>query len=313
MKAAVLTSFDSAPRYADFAEPVPQRPDELLVDVLAVGLHHLTRARASGSHYSSTVAPPLVPGVDGVGRSADGQLHYFVLDDTRFGSLAERTVIDAARSFVLPSDADPIAVAAAMNPAMGSWLALRCRVPFVRGQNVLVLGATGSSGSLAVQIARHLGAAQIIAVGRNEKRLAGLPALGATDVVKLGDARLGSLAREVDVVLDFLWGESATHAMTALIMERADRSRSLTWIDIGSMAGPSAAIPAALLRAARLQILGSGIGSVPGREIVGELPALVMEIARGTFHLDTRILPLRDVELGWSEDDNTGARIVFTP
>ena len=90
--------------------------------------------------------------------------------------MAEQTVIDTSRSIVLAEGADPIAVAAAMNPAMSSWVALRQRVQFQAGQNILVLGATGNAGRMAVQIAKLLGAGQIIAAGRNAARLAWVPA-----------------------------------------------------------------------------------------------------------------------------------------
>ncbi len=180
MKAAVVSSFDTAPRYEEFPAPIPAGDDDMVVNVIAAGLHPRVRSQANGSHYTSTGELPLVPGVDGVGRGADGLLRYFVLPDTRVGAMAEQTVIDTRRSIVLPEDADPIAVAAAMNPAMSSWVALRQRVPFQAGQNVLVLGATGNAGQMAVQIAKRLGANQVIAAGRNAGRLAGLPALGAT-------------------------------------------------------------------------------------------------------------------------------------
>jgi NADPH:quinone reductase-like Zn-dependent oxidoreductase len=196
---------------------------------------------------------------------------------------------------------------------MGSWLALRCRVPFDKRQAVLILGATGSAGSMAVQVTRHLGASRIVAVGRDARKLATLPALGATDILTFDDARLGTIARDVDVVLDFVWGESTAKAMVTVITDRADRDRPLTWIEIGSVAGPTAAIPAAALRAARLQIVGSGIGSVPGRDIVDELPALVKEIARGTFRIDAKAMPLSSVQQAWADAAHASERIVLTP
>lgn len=315
MKAAVITSFGQPPRYADFADPTPNGPGEMLVEMLAAGLHHLTRGRASGAHYSSIGALPLVAGVDGVGRDAHGKLRYFAQGRGQNGTMADRAVIALDHSIVLPSGSDPVTVAGAMNPAMASWLALRCRVPFQRGQKVLILGATGSSGSMAVQIARHLGALEVIAAGRDEQRLAKLLALGATEVVTLKDVErgVGAVACEVDVVLDFLWGDSSVRVMEAVLRQRADRSRSLTWIHVGSMAGEVAAIPGALLRSAHLQIVGSGNGAVSGRDILTELPALAKEIARGTFHIDVKAAPLRDVEQVWSEASHTGERIVFTP
>jgi NADPH:quinone reductase-like Zn-dependent oxidoreductase len=271
------------------------------------------RSQADGTHYTSTGSLPLIPGVDGVGRDPDGRPRYFVLDDTPMGSMAEMTVIGVDRSIVPARDVDPIAVAAALNPAMGSWLALRCRVPFTQGQKVLIFGATGSAGGMAVQVSRHLGASQIIAVGRNERKFATLVALGATDIVTFEDPRFPIVAREVDVVLDFVWGESTANAIVRMITEREDRSRPLTWIEIGSVSGPTAAISAAALRAARLQIVGSGIGAVPGREIVGELPLLVNATVNGTFRIDAKAMPLSSVEQAWTEAAHTNERIVLRP
>lgn len=313
MKAAVIRAFDAAPEYLEFEEPAPRSREETLVTVLAAGLHHLTRARATGQHYSNVSEPPLIPGVDGVGRDADGKLRYFVLGETRFGSMAERTVIERDHSIVLPRDADPVTIAAAMNPAMGAWLALRCRYPFKKRSKVLVLGATGNSGSLAVQIARYLGAAQVIAAGRDEARLARAKGLGATEVVKLSNPALGALAREVDVVLDFIWGEITHEVMHQLVVQRAHRGRALTWIQIGSIAGQTAPVPAAVLRAANFQVIGSGLGSVPGRQIVKELPSLVRLLKKGVFRIDAKAVPLRDVERAWTESSNTAERVVFTP
>ncbi len=319
MKAAVVSSFGSAPRYEEFPAPIPAGDDDVVVNVVAAGLHPRVRSQADGSHYTSTGQLPLVPGIDGVGRGADGLLRYFVLPDTRVGALAEQAVIDTRRSIVLPEDADPIAVAAAMNPAMSSWVALRQRVPFRAGQNVLVLGATGNAGQMAVQIAKRLGAQQVVAAGRNASRLAGLPALGATGTVLLdGDAdgaarRLGQAAADVNVVIDYLWGEPAAAAMAALVTGRADRGQPLAWIQIGSVAGPTAAIPSAALRAARLQIVGSGQGSVGTEEILAELPALVQEITGGSLEIDARPTSLADVEQAWADATGTAQRIVITP
>ena len=166
MKAAVVSSFDTAPRYEEFPAPNAAGEDNMVIDVIAAGLHPRVRSQADGSHYTSTDELPLVPGINGVGRGADGLLRYFILPDTTLGAMAEQTLIDTRRSIVLPEDSDPIAVAAAMNPAMSAWVALRQRVRFQPGQNVLVLGATGSAGQMAVQVAKLFGADQIIAAGR---------------------------------------------------------------------------------------------------------------------------------------------------
>lgn len=319
MKAALITSFTSPPRCVEVPIPAPATEDELLVDVLAAGLHPRVRSQADGTHYTSTDELPLVPGIDGVGRDADGRLRYFVLPDTTMGAMAEKTVIDRRRSIVLPDGADPIGVAAAMNPAMASWVALRQRVEFRAGQRVLILGATGNAGEMAVQITEMFGAAEIVAAGRDADRLARLPALGATATVHLAGPseavadRLGRAASRVDVVVDFLWGEPTAAAMTSVVMHRADREDPLTWIAIGSVGGSTSPIPSAALRAARLSIVGSGQGSVSTRAIVTELPRLAEAIVAGAFRIDARPMPLDDVEQAWAEAARSRRRIVIVP
>jgi NADPH:quinone reductase-like Zn-dependent oxidoreductase len=310
MRAAVVTSFGTPPSCQDFPVPAPETPDEVLVDVLAVGLHPRVRSQADGSHYTESAELPFVPGIDGVGRAPDGGLRYFVLPDTAMGALAERTVVDLRRSVELPGDVDPALVAAGMNPAMSAWVALRRRIEFAAGQDVLVLGATGNAGRLAVQVARHLGAGRIVAAGRDPGRLATLPGLGADVAVPLAD--VATAAADVDVVLDYVWGEPTAEAMRAIVTRRADRARTLTWIEIGSVAGRTASLPSAALRAARLQLVGSGQGSVPTRDIVAELPALAAEIGRGTFRIDTRTVRLEDVEATW-KDPGDDRRVVIVP
>ncbi len=318
MKAAVVTSFSTPPAYQDVAVPEPGPDNEVLVDVVAAGLHPRVRSQASGSHYTSTDELPLIPGIDGVGRGPDGLLRYFVLPGTTMGSMAEQTVIDLGRSIVLPEGADPILVAAAMNPAMSSWVALRRRISLQPGQRVLVLGATGNAGRMAVQISKHLGAQRVVAAGRDTGRLAGLAALGADDVVSLsGDPasvaeHLGRVAGDVDVVLDYLWGEPAASAVLAIAGHRRNEGQPLTWVEIGSVAGPVAPIASAALRAVRLQIVGSGQGSVPARDIVAELPALVTELSGGRFDVGARAVPLASVQAAWTGFPSQ-QRIVITP
>lgn len=307
MHAAVVTSFGQPPAYAEFPTPSPQSADEVLVDVIASGLHPRVRSQADGSRYTSSGDLPLVPGIDGVGRAPDGTLRYFHLSDTNMGAMAQQTVVDLRRSIALPEDADPVLVAAAMNPAMSSWVALRQRINFEPGQTVLILGATGSAGQMAVQIAKRLGAGYVIGAGRNARRLGTLTELGADSTVQLDGATavsdLAQAARDVDVVIDYLWGPITADLMAGIAGNRSDRGQPLSWIEIGSVAGPSAEILSAALRAVRLQIVGSGQGSVPTRDIVAELPALATEITSGALHIDARAVPLTEVEAAWNDKD----------
>jgi NADPH:quinone reductase-like Zn-dependent oxidoreductase len=310
VRAAVVTSFDKPPTCQNFPTPTPNTPDEVIVDVIAAGLHPRVRSQAAGSHYTSTDELPLVPGIDGVGRAPDGSLRYFILPDTTMGAMAAQTIVDLRRSVVLPEDSDPVLIAAAMNPAMSSWVALRRRIRPTPGASVLVLGATGNAGRMAVQVAKHLGAGHVIGAGRNPAHLATLTDLGADATVTL-DGDLGKAARDVDVVIDYLWGQPAAHALRAIVPNRTDDGQPLTWIQIGSVAGPTAAIPSAALRAARLRIVGSGQGSVPTRDILAELPELATEINKGTFAIDARAVPLADVESAW-RDTGSDQRVVIT-
>jgi NADPH:quinone reductase-like Zn-dependent oxidoreductase len=319
MNAAVVRSFGDPPAYEPFDTPTPTTPEEMLIDVLAAGLHPRTRSSANGSHYTSTGQLPMIPGFDGIGRDPDGRLRYFILADTHLGSMAEQVVIDPRRSTPLPPDTDVLMVAAAMNPGMSSWIALRNRIAFQPGQSVLVLGATGNAGQMAVQIAKHLGARQVIAAGRDPERLAALAGLGADTTVSLaGDSdtvgqALGQAAADVDVVLDYLWGPATERIMPGVIKHRTDKSRPLTWIEIGSMSGLQITLPSAWLRAARLQLVGSGQGSVSAKDIITELPALAAEITTGTYTISAVSTPLSQVETTWNAPVPPGQRIVFAP
>jgi NADPH:quinone reductase-like Zn-dependent oxidoreductase len=263
---------------------------------------------------------PLVPGIDGVGRRADGSLVYFILPETTYGAMAEQTVIDVRRSLALPPTADPVLLAASMNPGMSSWVALRQRIDFLPGQSVLILGGTGSAGQLAIQIARHLGAGRVVAAGRGADRLAALAGLGADDTIDLAaDAdlvsrQLASKAADVDVVLDYLWGRPAELSIMPLLTARQDRTKLLSWIQIGAIAGPTISLPSAALRQANIHFLGSGQGSVSATGILSALPELVAQIDAGSFVIEASARPLDEVESIWSAPP-AGAteRIVLIP
>ena len=207
-------------------------------------MHPRVRSQAGGFHYTSTGELPLIPGINAVVRDPGGNLRYTILDDTTRGTMAERTVIELDRSVVLPDTSDPVVVAAAMNPAMSSWVALRRRIDFGGRQQVAILGATGNAGRLAIQVAKRFGASRVIAVGRDTTRRQELMSLGADEVCTFDQL---ALAADVDVVIDYVWGEPTAAAMTEIITNRADRGRPLTWLEIGAIAGREAAIPAAAL------------------------------------------------------------------
>ncbi len=319
MNAAVVTSFDEPPHYRPFDVPEPQNDHERVVDVLAVGLHPRVRTGAAGAHYTSTRTLPMVPGVDGVGRRADGALIYFAAADDVIGTMAEQAVVDDRRAIALPQSSDVARIAAAMNPAMSSWVALRRRVPIQAGQSVLVLGATGNAGAMAIQVAKHLGAGRVVAAGRDQDRLAATAELGADALVRLtedaeatADALAGAAA-DVDIVIDYLWATPAQRAMTALLTARRDRSRALDWIQIGAMAGPAIELPSVALRSANLRLQGTGQGAVSPAAYLAELPSLVDQINTGTIAVNPHTAALADVEAVWRRPDRPGRRTVLLP
>jgi NADPH:quinone reductase-like Zn-dependent oxidoreductase len=314
MNAAVVTSFDQPPHYQQFEVPQPTTSNDLLVDVLAVGLHPRVRTGAAGGHYTSTGTLPMIPGVDGVAQRPDGRRIYFVADDDVLGPMADKAVVDRRRTIELPDDADVAKIAAGMNPAMSSWVALRRRVPLEPGQSVLVLGATGNAGTMAVQVAKQLGAGRVVGAGRDRGRLDALTGLGADEVVELtDDAALAAAAADVDIVIDYVWGQPAQQAMMALLTARADRSRALNWIQIGAMAGPTLELPSVALRSANLRLQGNGQGAVSATAYLAELPSLVDEIGAGTFAVRTNPVPLAEVEQAWTRVDQPGERTVLIP
>jgi NADPH:quinone reductase-like Zn-dependent oxidoreductase len=316
MKAAVVRAFDAPPRYEDFDLPPLSGPDSVIVDVRAAGLHPRVRSGASGTHYADERVLPMIPGIDAVGRLPDGKLVYCVVHDTPFGTMAAQVVADRRRCVPLPDGVDEAVIAAAMNPAMSSWIALRLRAPIEPGQSVFVLGATGNAGQMAIQIAKLLGAGRVIGAGREINRL---ESSGADEIVSLvGDpdavgAAIAKTASECDIVIDYLWGQPAADAMMALLSARQDREKSIAWIQIGSVAGPTMALPSVALRSTNLRVLGSGQGSVSVRAIVGALPRLVDELVAGHISVDALRVPLADVETAWNAPVPAGRRVVLVP
>ena len=312
MKAAIVREAGRPPVYAEFAEPSPAS-GENLIDVTAAPLSHVTKARASGTHYSAATAFPFVAGLDGVGRRHDGGRVYFFMPRAPFGSMAARTAVDASHCVPLPDDIDDVTAAAIAIPAMSSWAALKERAKFVAGESVLINGATGTSGRLAVRVARHLGAGRIVATGRDRDSLAALSSLGADATVALqqDDAAIArAFAQEfesgVDIVLDYLWGPSAENLLTAA----AKIGKALRFVQIGSIGGAAIPLPAHTLRSFPLDLMGSGIGSVPMPRIRNAVGEVLRAASAAGLTTNAKAVPLVDVEKYWSTLDPR-SRTVF--
>jgi NADPH:quinone reductase-like Zn-dependent oxidoreductase len=318
MNAAVVESFDRPPRYTTFADPVPAA-DEVLITVAAAALHPIVKALAKGSHYGSTGQLPFIPGVDGVGRTPEGARVLFGTMQPPYGTIAERSVAKRAVCTPIPDSLDDATVAAMMNPGMSSWAALEHRAHFVAGESVLILGATGSAGHMAVQVARRLGAKRIVAVGRNPEALEELRSIGADSIVSLHqdhDALVSAfraeLANGIDVVLDYLWGPPAVALLAALVQKGLDHDAPrIRYIQIGNSAGPNIALAASVLRSSGLELLGSGFGSVSMANIFASLRSILQAAVEQPFKISLTTAPLRDVEKLWNAPME--GRLVFVP
>jgi NADPH:quinone reductase-like Zn-dependent oxidoreductase len=319
MKAAVLHSADSVPVYGDFDEPEPSAGSEV-VELVAAGIHHLTRSVATGRHYSRGAAFPVVPGLNAVARTADGGLVFTGSGKPPFGTFAERIASPDAMRFPLPEGAQPEAVAAGVNPGMASWLPLMARRDETgKLGTVLVLGVTGISGFLAAQNARLLGAARVVGAGRSRPGLERAAAAGAEVLELTGDrdadaaALAGLLGGDSPgLVLDFLWGPVAEAAFRALVRQGfSEDTTDIKYVQIGALAGADAALPAALLRSRKLTVSGSGAGSVPAAQIKAQIPAYIQLIADGSVQVPYRTFPLSDVATAWTASAEPGPRVVL--
>jgi NADPH2:quinone reductase len=320
MRAAVVSAFDAPPKYANFDDPVAAA-GELAVTVTAAGLHPIVKALANGTHYGSTGELPFVPGVDGAGRLEDGTRVFFGAARSPFGTFAERTLAANWMCSPLPEGLDDATAAGIANPAMSSWVALTARAEFVSGENVLILGATGVAGQLAVQIAKRLGARRVIAAGRNPQALEKLKALGADAVISLDqehDPLVAAFKSEiaeagVDVVLDYLWGHPAECALEAISQKGLRKaSPRVRYVQIGSSAGGTISLAAAALRSSGLELLGSGFGSASLIQIRTAVEEFFKTAAREPFEFSAKTAPLSEIESLWNSPEQ-GTRLVFQP
>jgi len=314
MYAAVVNTLGQPPKYQEFPDPVAGE-GEAIVQVRAAGLHPVVKARASGTHYSSDRVVPVIPGVDGVGTLGDGRRVYFGAARTPYGSMAERTVIRQSMFVPLPDGIEDAQAAAIANPGMSAWVSLKERARVEAGETVLIMGATGVAGQMAIQVARRLGAKRVVGVGRNVDAIAaadvdGLIALGAPeDAVR--DAFAAEAAKGIDVVIDYLWGRPTELLLEGLAKGfRASATHRTRLVEVGESAGRTISLPGSTLRSIDLTILGSGFGSAAMDVIFAAIPKLFALAAAGSLKIAVDPVPLAEVEEAWERQEK-GRRIVF--
>ena len=315
MKAAIVPQAGSAPVYGDLEEPAPVA-GESLIAVTAAALSPVVRARALGTHYSSTEGFPFGVGIDGVGRFDDGNRVHFFLPRAPYGSMAEKVVVQSSHCTMVPDGLDDVTAAAIAIPGMSSWVALKERASFTAEETVLVNGATGTSGRLALQVAKYLGAKKVIATGRQAATLQSIKILGADETILLNENRDAlendfkeQFAGGIDVILDYLWGQSAECLLIA--RSKVGTDKPLRFIQIGTASGANITLSGAILRSTAIELKGSGLGSVPVNRIVRGIEEVLHAAVAGRFEMATKPVPLSEVEQAWSSDAYI-PRVVFT-
>jgi NADPH:quinone reductase-like Zn-dependent oxidoreductase len=302
MKAAIVTQFGKPPVYGDYDKPVAG-DGETVVRVHAAPLSPIVKALAAGTHYTSSAHAGFVPGVDGVGTDPQGRRVYFLFPKAPFGSMGELALVSTQMLVPIPDGISDVRAAAIATGGLASWVALTRRAPLQPGATVLVNGATGAAGGMAVQIARHFGAAKVIAVGRNRAKLDRL----AADVrISLDDAGADHALRAefdqgVDVILDFLWGAPATRVIAAATKNRGSRNGEprLRYVQLGTSAGDEISIRGDSFRGSGLELIGSGIGSVAISELLAGARELLSAAPKASFDAPVTTLPLAAVSEAW--------------
>jgi NADPH:quinone reductase-like Zn-dependent oxidoreductase len=322
MKAAIITAAGKTPVYGNFDEPVASEGKELIT-VSTSALSQFSMSRSSGSHNSSDAAFPSVAGADGVGRTADGRRVYFVLPEAPYGALAEKSLVDADHCVAVPDGLDETTAAAIANPGMSAWAALVERAHLKPGETVLVNGATGTAGRIAVQLAKYLEAGKVIGTGRNESDLAELLPLGADAVIPFAlgpslplgakqyeQGLIAEFARGIDIVIDYLWGESAKTVIVA-IAKAVEDAHPVRFVHVGAASREEIIeLPGAALRSSAVQLMGSGIKSVPFPKLLDAIKNVFDAAVPAKLQIQIKTVPLSAIEENWGAPGKP--RIVVT-
>jgi len=319
MRAAVLRELGEPPKLEEFQQPVPS-DGEVLIQVVAAALKSVDKQMAAGTHYASPSEFPVICGTDGVGRLEDGTRVFFGGPRRPYGTMAQRAVAKRALCFPIPEDVDDITAAAIPNPGVSAWLSLTYIAKLAKDETVLILGATGVAGKLAVQIARILGAGRVVAAGRNGQTLRGLHELGADATIHLDQPdqelveafRREAALRRFDVVIDYLWGRPTEALLSAITTSEFAAAGSQTrLVEVGESAGPTITLPASVLRSTALTILGTA--GIPPWDILTNAFQQVMDYAaRRKLRIDTERVPLAEIAQAW-ERSTSGCRLVVIP
>lgn len=304
MHTALVKAWGEVPKY----EEVPELPEPeegwTRIKVEATCVHQVTRSRASGKHYSAQ-GPPHMPGVDGVGTTADGRKVYFSSFATG-GSFSDYVNIPTRNVIPLPSDADANHFAAMVNPGLSSWMALKVRTTDLpESFTAVIMGATSASGRIAISLARACGAGKVIGLARNQAALDELNLDQAITIAEPAESTDFSALGDVDVVLDYVYGPLAVHLFKSLKSERPTQ-----YVHVGGLSAQEISLPGSVLRSKNLTIRGAGPGAYAVADARIYLPGLLKVIA-STKAQPVRVRQLKDVEKEWVKEGPE--RLVFVP
>ena len=311
MRAAVLQEY-GVPRYGEFEEPSPGE-GQAVVDVAVAGLNPVDVSTAAGTFHGGAPELPCVTGREGVG-AIDGRRVYFGASVPPFGSMAERALTKLENAFEVPDELDDGVAVALGIAGMAGWLPLSWRAGLEAGEHVLVLGASGIVGQIAVQAARLLGAGRVVAAARSNDGLERARELGADALVvldkdpdALSEAFAEAAGGRLDVVVDPLWGEPAVAAMKAA-------SRFARVVQIGQSAGAEARVASPVIRGTPLSILGHTNFSAP-REVRAEAyAAMCRHAVAGELRVEVERIPLEDVGEAWKRQQaSPHQKLVLVP
>jgi len=323
MKAAVIEKLGDLPQYRDFTDPVVGN-DDILIEVKASVLENFDKLTASGKHYASKqIFPhfPAIVGHSGVGELPDGSLVTFGGVQPPYGTMAEKAVIPGRYKIYLkpvPKNIDPLVAAALPASALTSFFPLKWSAKLEKGETVLINGATGVSGKLAIQVAKLLGATRIIGTGRDKEGLQKIRELGADAVIDLKqtdeeikEAFTKEAGKGYDIVLDFLWGRPTELLLKTLVPNTVGFATHRTrFVQIGQSAGENITLPAETLRTSGLELMG--IGKLSPELIHGAVQQVWDWMQENKLTIEVEKLSLKDIADAWVRKTE-GKRIVIVP
>jgi NADPH:quinone reductase len=320
MRAAWIRELGDLPEIGEAPDPV-RGEGEALIRVEAVPLNPIDVNVGAGRFYGGSPPLPYVPGCEGVGRVVEAETlapgtlvwaHGAGMGTRRDGALAELLSVPEDAVFSLPDGTDPVLAGALGIAGLAGWLPVAVRAPVQQGETVLVLGATGTVGLVAMQGARLLGAGRVVAAGRRPEALERARRLGADAVVSLHAEDLAEAFREAcggegpSLVVDPLWGEPVVAAAGAA-------ARGARIVHVGQSAGPTAALLSADVRGKELNVLGFSNFGTPREVMHREYLRLVDHAQAGELEVETATFPFDRAAEAWERQaEGAGAKVVVT-